>query len=124
MGDGMMTIFFENEHSDCAAVRAIRCAQECVNSVAKLFPNLTIGIGMHYGSLIAGNIGSSSRLEYTVIGDTVNVAARLEEMTKKLGAAILCSETVHQQLQDSELTDFGVVSIRGKTAQLRVWGSV
>ena len=117
-----MIIFFESEHADSAAVRALRCARESINSVAQQFPELKIGIGMHYGSLVAGNIGSSSRMEYTVIGDTVNVAARLEGMTKQLSSAILCSETVHQQLQDSGLIDLGMVSIRGKTEQLRVWG--
>ena len=85
MGDGMMIIFFESEHADSAANRALSCAQACIEGVKHSFPELRIGVGLHYGSLIAGNIGSSSRMEYTVIGDTVNVAARLESMTKQLG---------------------------------------
>ena len=122
MGDGMMIIFFESEQADSAANRALSCAQACIESIKRSFPELRIGVGLHYGSLIAGKIGSSSRMECTVIGDTVNVAARLESMTKELGATILCSSTVYQQLAESPFNDFGMVNIRGKEEPLRIWG--
>ena len=99
MGDGIMAYFGAPMQQSDHADRAVWCAlhmQEALaafNAARADRPALKVGIGLHSGQVIVGDIGSPRRREYTAIGDVVNVAARLEHMTKELGAPILVSET-------------------------------
>jgi len=99
IGDAVMAIFspvFGVEDHKAAAVRAalgMRAALKEFNALGR-YPEVAFGVGVHSGGLVAGNVGTEARLEYTVLGDTVNVASRIESHTKTAATEILLSEAV------------------------------
>jgi len=106
-GDGVCVIFgAPNLHED-DPLRAVRAAWRLIQNVDKLNEKRTsqrklpieIGIGIHTGEVIAGNIGSERRMDYTVVGDVVNVAARIEELNKKFGSRILISDSLYEKVE-------------------------
>jgi adenylate cyclase len=125
IGDGIMVVFgaplSEGPRED--ACRAVRCALEMLASVEKWNatkpsgePHLKIGIGIHTGQVTAGNVGSPNRLEYSVIGDTVNLASRLEALTKDKGVPIVLSPSTFAYIQAQfSAVSLGETPVRGFT---------
>jgi adenylate cyclase len=127
LGDGFLALFgapFEAEHAASHAVEAARemlAANEHFNTTTS-WP-LRIGIGIHVGEVVAGNIGSPRRKEYTVIGDTVNFASRLEALNKEFGSQLLISAAVCEALGKdcSEAVPLGEVPVRGYDRPMAVF---
>ena len=135
MGDAIMAVWGVPANTGDEAARAVRAAYKMqkaldVHNEARakrgLIP-LRQGIGVHYGEAVAGNVGTSNRLQYTVMGETVNLASRLQEATKDLGYSILISkETVDasDHAQDlPELVALGQITLRGRGAPIQVFGT-
>ena len=131
MGDGLLVLFGVplGETAAKSACKAVQAAQEMLNRVQEMNwesepgqPELRIGIGLHTGTLTAGNLGARERMEYSVIGETVNLASRLEELTKKFKTGMVMSSETHQLIQDHfSTTSLGEVSIRGFPGKSRVY---
>jgi adenylate cyclase len=127
LGDGFLALFgapfeaTEAPHHAVAAAREMLRAMDDINEGAS-WP-LRIGIGIHFGEVVAGNIGSPRRKEYTVIGDTVNFASRLEALNKEFGSQLLISAAVRDALGEacSDAVSLGEVAVRGYDRPMAVW---
>ncbi len=85
-------------------------------------PEIKIGVGINSGEATCGVVGAERRLEYTVIGDTVNLASRLESATKDVGVSILISEATARLLDDSyEVEALGELKVKGKSANTSIY---
>ena len=125
LGDGALAVFGAPndlaDHADAAVSAAVLIHR----LVAERFGGeLRIGIGINTGKVIAGTIGGGSKLEFTLIGDTVNVAARVEQLTKTTGDAILLTQQCVDALasRPSRLIDRGFHVLKGKSASVQVFG--
>jgi len=102
LGDGVMATFGTPEPRPDDAARALACVREMQRSVKRWAEErqdagqeaLSVGIGAHYGDAVVGNVGNNRRLEFTVIGDSVNVASRLEDLKISLDAAVVVSDSL------------------------------
>jgi len=126
LGDGFLALFGAPLDDPDAPRRAVTAAREMLaaieqHNIRSDWP-LRIGIGLHLGHVVAGNVGSPRRKEYTVIGDTVNLASRIEGLNKEFGSQLLISDTVRQAIgQDVDAVPLGDVPIRGYEQPVRVW---
>ena len=130
VGDGLMSIFGAPATLPDHPVMAVLAALEMIEMI-ELFnveqemagkPPIKIGIGIATGSVIAGFTGTLRRATYTCVGNTVNLAARLEAYTKTAGRPILINEATRQALGDSlPVEDQGIIPIRGKHEEVRVY---
>lgn len=122
MGDGMLAVFGAPQPLANHADRALAAAQVMLAEVAQL-STLPVGIGLHSGSVVAGCLGADGHLEFTVIGDTVNVASRIEALTKQVGVSLLVSQLTRQQLgpQHASLQSVGDMPIRGRAAPIELF---
>jgi adenylate cyclase len=124
LGDGALAVFGApndlSDHAD-AAVNAAVLIQRLV--AERFGGELRIGTGINTGKVIAGTIGGGGKLEFTLIGDAVNVAARVEQLTKTTGDAILLTRQTVEALtsRPGELTDRGSHELKGKSAPVKVF---
>ncbi len=132
MGDGIMAVFGaptdQIDHADRALGAAEEMAGPALAQVNEILSErgdepFRIGIGLNSGPVMAGNVGSQRRMEYSTIGDTTNTAARLESMTKGSGHAIFLSDTVRGMLTISrdDLVHVDRMVVRGKDDAVTVW---
>jgi adenylate cyclase len=127
LGDGFLALFGAPFETAAAAEHAVAAAREMLVAMKAANQShdwpLRIGIGIHFGEVVAGNIGSPRRKEYTVIGDTVNFAARLEALNKEHGSQFLVSSAVRDALGEGagDAVSLGEVPIRGYDRPMTVW---
>ena len=130
-GDSLLAVFGAPIRQPDHALRAVNAAWAMnralaefnAEQVAMSLPTITIGVGISSGDMLAGNVGGKERLEYTVIGDPVNLAARLESLTKEWKTPVLLSEHTQELLDDqaAETQACERVTVKGKTQPTLVY---
>ncbi len=130
MGDAVLAVFGEPIENNHHALDAVKCA-DCMLKKVKLLqekwldegkPKIEIGVGISTGEAFVGNIGSEERLEYTVIGDTVNTASRIENYNKVYRTKFLISQETFEQVQKHvDVIKIREVSIRGKAKKINIY---
>lgn len=130
-GDSILAVFGTplnpaNDHAERAFTAALdlpgALARFNEDQRARGEPRIEIGIGIATGPILAGNVGSEDRLEYTVIGDAVNLASRLQTMTRELDATILIADSTARVVADHRtLEEIGQLAVRGKHVPVTVY---
>jgi adenylate cyclase len=121
LGDGLMAVFGAPIESDRHADQALAAAREMLGERLRRVNgsleggDFRLGIGLNSGPVMSGNVGSTRRVEYTAVGDTTNVASRIESMTKETGTALLLSAATAGRLADpTSVVPLGELPIRGR----------
>ncbi|HPT41828.1 MAG TPA: adenylate/guanylate cyclase domain-containing protein [Candidatus Gastranaerophilaceae bacterium] len=130
IGDAVMAIFGEPIQDKNHALNAVKCADEMLKKVCELQkkwlaegkPKIEIGVGINTGEAFVGNIGSETRLEYTVIGDMVNLASRIESYNKTYKTNFLISSTTYEKVRNIvDVIKISEVTIRGKAKKMDIY---
>lgn len=138
IGDAVLATFGTPHTSQADATNALFCARDMLQEIARWNEKraargaapLNVGIGIHYGPVVAGNIGDERRLEFTVIGDVVNVASRIERLTRKYNAPIIVSgdfiEAVRREGARAydlltAFTESQISEVRGRRNPVSIW---
>ena len=130
IGDGMMAIFGAPKFHGDDALRAVRTGLEMIELVKRKGPewaeilgaSVNVGVGINSGDAVVGSIGSEIKSDFTAIGDTVNLASRLEGLTKEIGVPILISEFTAAEIKDAlSLTALRRVKVTGRETPLLVY---
>ncbi len=137
MGDGLMATFGTPEPGPRDATNALACARAMAAAVVAWsqqrhrngLPAIQVGIGLHLGDVTLGDIGSEHHSEFTVVGDTVNLSSRIEELTREMNIGILASadliRAARQEGGEGVLEgfrDLGLHPVRGRSELVRIWG--
>lgn len=129
IGDAIMAFWGAPIYQEDSSLRAVKASLEMRERLEELNREwkledrgpLRIGMGIHRSKVLVGNIGSSKQMEYTVIGDGVNVASRIESLTKELECDILISDSVYQDMRDRvEVTSHEGVAVKGRLEKITV----
>jgi adenylate cyclase len=132
IGDGLMIVFGApvDRGDKLEARAAVLCGIKMLEEIERINedwagtgrPHIAIGVGIHTGEATCGVVGAPGRLEYTIIGDTVNLSARLESATKEAGVSLLVSAATAERLGvDYEMEPLGEVKVKGKTESTKVF---
>lgn len=134
MGDGLMVLYgapISDKDSQTDAKNAVYAAQLMLEEVELLNSKwasegknlkIAIGIGIHSGEIIAGNIGSSKRIEYSAIGDSVNLASRLESSNKEFNTNILISENTYKLVEnDFNFKYLAAIKVKGRLQEVKIF---
>jgi adenylate cyclase len=128
IGDAIMTVFGVPYANISDSKNAVKCALDMfsmlsdLNKTNRKLPTLNIGIGVSTGNVVSGNIGSEKRFEYTVIGDSVNLAARLESATKIYNVNLLiCEATYNEVKNDFYCREIDTLLVKGKNIPVKVF---
>jgi adenylate cyclase len=133
IGDGLMAIFGAPLEQEDHADRALAAGREMLGPRLERFNEwmrgegiataFLIGVGLNSGAVMAGNIGSERRMEYTAIGDTVNTASRLEGMTKGSGHSLFIADSTRAALKSepSDLVYVDELEARGRAEKIKIW---
>tara|TARA_B110001454_G_scaffold219202_1_gene252049 strand:+ start:146480 stop:148294 length:1815 start_codon:yes stop_codon:yes gene_type:complete len=129
IGDAIMAVWGVPKSNKKDAHNAVKACLDMRRALADLNekrmsrkePPIQIGMGLHAGSAISGTIGSDERMEYTIIGNTVNTGSRIESSTKAFGSDLLVSDTVLEKVGDSFLTEYaGSAEVKGRSEPLKL----
>jgi len=130
IGDAIMAFWGAPVARQDDPIRAVRCALDMLRESAAFSAELeaqgkaplSVGIGINTGWAIVGNIGSPARMGYTAIGDTVNIASRLQDLTKEHRAELLISHTTFEEIDDLfEAERIGLVPVKGRTEPVGIY---
>jgi adenylate cyclase len=130
IGDAIMAVYGVPLYTPDHAYQACCTALDMMRELSSLqatwhergLPSMTIGIGINTATMVVGNMGSDLRFDYTVIGDGVNLASRLEGANKEYGAAIIISESTWDQVKDRLVTrELDIIRVQGKAQQTRIF---
>jgi adenylate cyclase len=130
IGDAIMALYNVPFEAPDHALRAVRTAlefQERLQPLAERFAarhggKLACGVGIHTGDAVVGTIGSEQRLEYTAIGDTINLGSRLEGLTKEFSVPIIISEATYAEVREEfGARDLGEVTVKGKMIPVKIY---
>jgi adenylate cyclase len=130
VGDAIMAVFGAPLELENHALLACKTALEMMEELRSLQqgweneskPILDIGIGINTGEMVMGNVGSPKRMDYTVIGDNVNLASRLEGVNKELGTHIIISGSTYERVKrDVTVRGLGEIKVKGKETQVPIY---
>lgn len=120
LGDGLMAVFGAPVISKSHSQRAVKAGYDILERIENLsaegkIPPIRLGIGLHAGRVIAGNIGNAFRKQYSLTGNTVIIASRIEQLNKKFESQFLISETIHQKIKDEyeNISPLGEACLKG-----------
>lgn len=132
IGDALMAVWGAPVEQKDHALRCCKAAVEMIRELEKLqarwkdegldYPRIEIGIGINTGPMVVGNMGADQRFDYTVLGDNVNLAARLEGTNKDYGSHIIISEGTYVMVKDDvAVRQLGAVRVKGKNEPVRIY---